>query len=240
MTRTLRVSRTSRTSRARRLLGLCALISVAGCFRLARQTPPLEGYVLGSGVRTSVATAPRDAAGLNVGLRRLDLAEYLASAAIVVRRESRVLTSPYHRWSEEPAAGIVRTLAASLRESPAIRAVDVAPWAVRTAHDYVIQMHISRLEGVAPVDSTATDGEVLLLASWEIIRPSDGALAARGVTDHRQNSWKVGDYSGLVARLDKGLAMLAVDVAACLVRLKEVPPVVEGSAPAPTLVCRAQ
>ena len=210
------------TSRARYLLtacALCALAATAGCFKLARPTPPLEEYVLGGAAQTATAAPARNSGGVTIGLRRLDLAPYLATTAIVVRRGSRVVTSGFRRWAEDPSAGIMRAVAASLGGVPAIRAVDVAPWSVNTAHDYLVQLHVDRLEGVASEDSSATEGEVRVMASWEIIRGADGVLVARGETDRREAGWKLGDYAGLVSRVDKGLTGLASDLAACVARL---------------------
>ena len=216
------VPKTRRMAKTLRLVGTCALFALAGCFTLARPTPPLEEYVLGQGPRAATASA-RNIGGVTIGLRRLDLAPYLATTAIVVRRGSRVVTSGFRRWGEEPSAGIMRAVAVSLGGAPSIVAVDVAPWPVQAQHDYLIQLHVSHLEGVAAEDVMATEGEVHVMASWEIIRSPDGTLVARGETDRRETGWKVGDYRGLVTRVDKGLTGLASDLAACLVRLAAVP-----------------
>jgi hypothetical protein len=224
-------------ARTLRLLGICALSAVAGCFTLARPTPPLEEYVLGEGQRAVAAAPARDAGGVTIGLRRLDLAPYLATTAIVVRRGSRIVTSGFRRWAEEPSAGIMRAVAVSLGAAPAILAVDVAPWPVQAQHDYLVQLHVSHLEGVAAEDSTATQGEVHVMASWEIIRSQDGTLVARGETDRREAGWKVGDYSGLVTRVDKGLTGLASDLAACLARVASPTPAPDAAARGPVVVC---
>jgi hypothetical protein len=223
-----------------RLFGICTVVSVAGCFTLARPTPPLEEYVLGGGPTTVVAAPARDTGGVTIGLRRLDLAPYLSTTAIVVRRGSRVVTSGFRRWGEEPSAGIMRAVAVSLGAAPTILAVDVAPWPVQAQHDYLVQLHVSHLEGIAADDLTATEGEVHVMASWEIIRSQDGTLVARGETDRREAGWKVGDYLGLVTRVDKGLAGLASDLAACLVRLPSKTPAPDATAGAPLVVCRAR
>jgi len=207
------------TSRARLFLTGCAMLGTVACFKLARPTPPLEEYVLGVPTTAVAASAARPAGGVTIGLRRLDLAPYLATTAIVVRRGSRVVTSGFRRWAEEPSASIMRSVATSLGSVPGIRAVDVAPWAVRTDHDYLVQLHVDRLEGVAGEDSSATVGEVHVMASWEIIRGLDGVLVARGETDRREAGWKVGDYAGLVSRVDKGLSGLANDLTVCIARL---------------------
>jgi uncharacterized lipoprotein YmbA len=220
---------------ALRLLGICALLTGAGCFSLSRPTPPLEEYVLGAGPRPAAAAPAKAAGGVTIGLRRLDLAPYLATTAIVVRRGSRIVTSGFRRWGEEPAAGIMRAVAGSLGAAPAILAVDIAPWPAQAPHDYLVQLHISHLEGVAAEDSTATQGEVHVMASWEVIRSQDGALVARGETDRREPGWRVGDYRGLVARIDKGLTGLAGDVAACIVRLGPVTPTADAVAARPVM-----
>ena len=211
-------------ARTLRLLGIGALVTVAGCFSLARPTPPLEEYLLGGGARAEAAARARDAGGVTIGLRRLDLAPYLATTAIVVRRGSRIETSGFRRWGEDPSAGIMRAVAVSLRAAPAVLAVDIAPWQVRAPHDYLVQLHITHLEGVVAENAAATEGEVHVMASWEILRAQDGTLVARGETDRREAGWKVGDYLGLVTRIDNGLTGLASDVAACLVRLGPATP----------------
>jgi uncharacterized lipoprotein YmbA len=215
---------TTPTTRTMRLIGIGALISAAGCFSLARPTPPLEEYILGGGARAEAAARARDAGGVTIGLRRLDLAPYLATTAIVVRRGSRIETSGFRRWGEEPSAGIMRAVAVSLRAAPAVLAVDIAPWQVRAPHDYLVQLHITHLEGVAAENAATTQGEVHVMASWEIIRAQDGTLVARGETDRREAGWTVGDYLGLVQRIDNGLIGLASDVAACLTRLGPMTP----------------
>lgn len=203
----------------RKFVVITALLLVAGCFKLARVTPPLERYVLGSTPFSATATAVHDSAKLTIGLRRLDLAPYLATPAMVVRRGALIETSEYRRWSEDPAAGISRAVARYLGAEPRIGAVDIAPWPVRIDHDFLVQVHVTRLEGVAPADTALKAGEVRVMATWEIIRPADGALMARGETDRRGNGWRAGDYSALVALLDEGLAGLARDLATCLARI---------------------
>ena len=231
--------KTRRMARTLRTPGICALFTVTGCFTLAYPTPPLEEYVLGEGPRAAAAAPAREVGGLTIGLRRLDLAPYLATTAIVVRHGSRIVTSGFRRWGEEPSAGIMRAVAASLGASPTILAVDVAPWPVQAQHDYLVQLHVSHLEGVAAEGLTATEGEVRVMASWEIIRSQDGTLVARGETDRRETGWKVGDYRGLVTRVDKGLTELASDLAACLVRIASTIPAPDAVAGGRLVVCAA-
>jgi uncharacterized lipoprotein YmbA len=225
------------TARLLRSFAASFLFSLSGCFTLARPTPPLEEYVLGGSPKPGVASPAREPGGATIGLRRLDLAPYLATPAIVVRRGSRIITSEFRRWGEEPSAGIMRAVVASLGAAPRILSVDVAPWPVQAQHDYLIQLHVSRLEGVAAEDSTDKEGEVRVMATWEIVRPRDGALVARGETDRREKNWKVGDYRGLVSRLEHGLSGLADDLAACVSRVDPAATAAESTTVGRPVVC---
>lgn len=196
------------------------LVALAGCFSLGRDTPPLQQYVLG-GVRTAEGAASHQGmAGLTIGVRRLDLAPYLTTPAIVVRRGAhQIVHSEFHRWGEDPDVGINRAIAGYLAAAAPVRAADVAPWPVRSRYDYLIQLHVTRFEGVAPADSAATEGEVHVLATWEIVRQQDETVLARGATDYRESGWRVGDYGGLVTLLDRGLQALSREIVTCLWRL---------------------
>jgi len=196
---------------------LCfALATLTGCFSLARPTPLLERYVLGGAA--GPGTDAGDGEGLTVGLRRLDLAPYLGTPAIVLRRGAhQIVLSDLHRWGEDPALSINHAVARYLGAEDGVGAAHVAPWPADSRHEYLVQLHVTRFEGVAAAEpSPGEEGEAHLQASWEIIRESDGVIVARGTTDHREAGWTVGDYAALVAMLDRGLVVLARDVAAGL------------------------
>lgn len=195
-----------------RLLVPLLIMALPGC-SLGRGTPPLEQYVLGAATPASVAAD--DAAGLAVGVRRLDLASYLAQPSIIVRRgANQIVISEFHRWGEDLDAGVNRVVARHLKETLLVRTADVAPWPIRTRHDYLVQIHVSRFEGEAA--SGAMEGAAQLVAEWEILEPGGGTVLARGRTDYRETGWTVGDYAGLVLLLDRGVSDLAGDVAGCI------------------------
>lgn len=220
-----------------RFLSIAALSTVAGCFSLGRDTPPLEQYVL-SGARTLESAAPRDPAGITLGMRRLDLAAYLATPSIVVRRGAHQIgTSEYHRWGEDLGHGISRALASHVEAAAQIRAVNVAPWLVRTEHDYLLQLHVSRFEGIADSDLPSATGAAQVTASWEILRPGDGAVLARGGTEYRRQGWRVGDYAALVTMLEEGLSVVARDVVSCVQQVTAAMPPAAGAGPASPLEC---
>ena len=221
-----------RKNRVSHAILIWAVLTQVGCFKLGRDTPVLQQYVLpGGGVRAEAA-APQRVGGTTIGVRRLDLATYLASPAIIVRRGARqIVTSEFHRWGEDPAQGINRALAAHLAATPSVGAVDVAPWAPRTPHDHLLQLHVTRFEGVA--DEAATTGDAQLFVTWEIITPQDNFVLARGKSDYRQRGWQVGDYGALVTLLDDLLNSLSRDIVACIARLPVSSPKASGAVAMP-------
>jgi uncharacterized protein len=242
-------ARTARR-RDRVLAGLAAVILVSailllsGCFSLSRDAPPQQHYVLGGGVSDprdtpELVLGDEEAASTLVGLRPPRMADYLANPFLVVRYGThRVEFSEFHRWGEELGRGINGTLALLLsEEAPGFRAV-AAPWPTGAMPEYLVQLQVLRFEGVVPEDAGAPgsgdrsaergesvpgSGSSHLRASWEIIRPRDGATVARGTTDVLEPGWTPGDHGGLVRRLDTALATLAGDLAEALARVASEP-----------------
>lgn len=211
-----------------RLSTLTLLIVLAGCFKLSRDTPRVQHFVLSGAKPSSIAAdtatgtptaspSTPNGAGLALGLRRIDLASYLAVPSIVMRRgANEIVVSQFHRWGEDLGDGINRAVAAQLASTAPVRSVDVAPWTARARHDFVVQLHVSRFEGVA--DSAAISGRSHMAAAWDIIRPLDGRVLMRGSTESLDGPWRVGDYGALVTALDAALAKVARDIRSCLAR----------------------
>jgi uncharacterized lipoprotein YmbA len=196
-----------------RLIGLATLVGLTGCFSLGRKEPPQQHFVLGGSLPADGAAPARDGRGLAIGVRRLQLATYLESPFIVIRRGAHEITfSEFNRWGERLDGGINQAVSRHLLAGAPFRAVDVAPWAPRAEYDYLIQLQVLRFEGLAPENAAATEGVVHVLAAWEVIRSKDGAVLARGTTDYREPGWKVDDYTALVTALDRGVGALADDL----------------------------
>ncbi len=206
-------------------------MALTGCVSLGRHEPPQRYYVLGGDTLRTVSTPSPRVADVTVGIRRLELASYLASPFMVVRRgPNRVGFSEFHRWGEPLGAGINRVVARSL-VARGFRDAAVAPWPPGARYDYLIQLDVVRFEGVAPDKPPSLAGGVHLLATWEIIRQEDGVVLARGTTDYRRPGWAVGDYAGLVALLDEGLEALSADLMARVVELRGPQAVPSGGVP---------
>jgi uncharacterized protein len=213
---------TQTRNRTIRPLLLVALLTLAGCFSLSRDVPPQQHYVLGAGGPSALAVpaAQRGEPGLDahlIGLRSPRLADYLGTPFIVVRRGlHQIEFSEYHRWGEDLGRAINRTVVGHLAGPMAHHRVEAAPWPAGASPDHLIQLHILRFEGLVPQGSPWGEGTAHLLANWEILRPLDGAVLARGTTEVTEGNWAVGDFDGLVRLLDAGLAVLAEDLVLAL------------------------
>jgi uncharacterized lipoprotein YmbA len=202
-----------------RLCLVATLVGVPGCVSLGRDSPVLEQYVLSRAGTAEVAAAPAPG-GVTLGMRRPVLAGYLAAPGIVVRSGvHQIGSSAFHRWGEELGHGISHALASHLAASAPIRAVSIAPWSVRAEHAVLLQLHVSHFEGVTDAGAGTAMGAAHVAVAWELLRPGDDAVLARGTTDSRQEDWRVGDYAALVALLEEGLRGVARDIAACVGRL---------------------
>lgn len=213
---------TSAATTAVRPILLLLLLTLSGCFSLSRSPRVQQHYVLGAGRETEGAALEdrTTAEAVVIGLRQPRLAEYLASPFMVVRRGThRVEFSEVDRWGEDLARGISRTLARRMAARLPDHRVESAPWPPGARPEYVIQLSILRFEGVAPDDSLAATGEAHLLATWEILGSSDGAILGSGTTEVWSRSWTVGDFDELVNLLDAGVDTLAEELVLRLERL---------------------
>lgn len=189
--------------------GLLALVcGSTACFRLSRTSPPIRHYVLG-GAPVTPANGR-----LTIGLRRADVASYLVGPAIMVRLgDNELVASEFHRWSEPLDEAVNRVVAVRLAALPPVRAVDIAPWSVRTQHDLLVHLHVLRFEGTTEASG---GGRIDLDATWDILRPADGRVLVRGHTQSREGTWSAGDYPALVNALDNALAQMAREISVCL------------------------
>lgn len=209
-------------SNAIRTILLSLLVGLTGCFSLSREQPSQKHYVLGGSPPAAPAAPAEDLTGLAIGLRQLQLAEYLETPLIVVRQGShQIHFSEFSRWGEDLGGGVSRAIAGYLSAGARFRGVDVVPWSPLAQHDYLIQVQLLRFEGLAS-ESGGGEGEAVLLATWQIIGPRDGGVLSRGTTDYRAPGWVVGDYDDLVTRLDSGLQELSGDLVASLEELAGV------------------
>jgi uncharacterized lipoprotein YmbA len=205
--------------RATRILTITAMVALTGCFSLSRDEPAIEHYVLSTADEQDIrpqASSP----GPTIGLRQVQLSEYLDIPFIVVRRGSnRIVYSDFHRWGEGLAGGINRAVVQRLLKGGHFGDVDGVPWAAGRKHDYLLEVRVERFEGVSPASPAETMGEVHVLIEWQVLEQTGGMTLARGTTEHRERGWRVGEYDALVAALDRGLIRLAEDISSSVERL---------------------
>jgi uncharacterized lipoprotein YmbA len=193
------------------VLTILLVVALSGCFSLSRDEPAIEHYVLSAVDRQAIRPQAPEA-GLTIGLRQVQLAEYLDIPFIVVRRgPNRITYSDFHRWGEGLSGGINRAIARHLEARAVFGGVDVAPWTAGAAHDYLVQIHVTRFEGVAP-DVEAQAGSIHMSASWNAVRMPGNVVVARGSVERHQQAWQVGDYAALIAALEQGLSELGDDI----------------------------
>ncbi len=192
--------------------GALLLFVATACFKLSRNAPPVQHYALSTPASPSSVTS-----GVTIGIRRVELASYLDVPEVVVRvGANRLLPSEFHRWGGALNETINRAIAAQLGAVRPVRAVDVAPFAPRSQHDFLVQLRVLRFEG--ELNEGAPGGVAHVQLSWDIIRPLTGAILVRGSSDTRDATWRAGDYAELVRGLDAGVAQVARDIGACLLR----------------------
>ena len=205
-----------------RLAVLGMVLLVAGCVRLLEpRQSNIQYYVLGSAGILEMENPPRDTTGLALGLRRVRMADYLDAPALVTRRGPHTIRfAEFHRWGEDLAQAINRTLAARLLTMDGVGTVDVVPFANHDAHDYLIQLRVLRFEGEGPPLPAPDEGPpeelpvgtVQMTIAWDVLDPDTEAVVARGVTRHQEDEWTVNDYGDLVAKLDASITVLAEDL----------------------------
>jgi uncharacterized protein len=205
--------------RVTRILTITTMVMLTGCFSLSRDEPAIEHYVLSTADQQDIrprASSP----GPSIGLRQVQLAEYLDIPFIVVRRgPNRIAYSDFHRWGEGLAGGINRAVVQRLLKGGHFGDVDGVPWAAGKKHDYLLEIRVERFEGVSPASPTEPMGEVHVLIEWQVLQETGGMTMATGTTEHREPGWRVGEYDALVAALERGLIRLAEDVSSSIERL---------------------
>jgi len=156
-----------------------------------------------------------------IGIRKVRLANYLRTPTITTRFGAHeVRFAEFHRWGEDLGEAIGRTVAQSLAHQSGIRRVDRVPWPDGTSHHVIVEMRVLRFEGEAPPlppdpdEELTGPGSARVVVAWELVEPGTEDVLVSGRTDHQEAEWTVGDFAGLVQRLDASLDVVARDLAA--------------------------
>ncbi len=213
-----------------------ALLSLPGCFSVPipqAEADPARFYVLSTTPPTaapgaSVTAAGEEASAPAVHLQAVDVASYLRSRPMIVRRgTNEIQFREFARWGESLDLGIARVLREQLLARGA--ASDVLVGGIRapgTVYDYTLSVRVLACEGGA-------DGSVLFHAVWELAslaakapRAADAAGAANAVANvptvirrgYRPMDlrWDGTTEASLAAQLSAAVAGLAGEIAGAL------------------------
>jgi uncharacterized lipoprotein YmbA len=186
----------------RLLLPLVSMALLAGCSLLPAPRPDPTRHFLLEGATPAAAPAP---GAPRVGLRRVEVPAYLRGRAMVVRaggNETRAL--PEARWAEPFESGLARVLRDRLAAGVAVHAY---PFPAMVERDYDVSVVVTAAEG--------GDDGVRFAATFEVVRPADGAVVARRAFVAPVSAWE-GDPARLAAQLSVAAAALATEVLGAL------------------------
>lgn len=190
------------------VLGL-GLLLLAGCDIIpAPQADPTRYYVL-----SDAGPAPSEAAvtsGLRIGLRSVELAGYLKSPDLIVRRGPNELSlQDYARWAEPLDAGIGRLVRDQLRTDPSVARVYLQPFPLDADRDFDVSISVARCEGGA--------GAAHFAATVEISTAGDSPhLVARRTFAAPDAAWDGRDFGQLAGLLSADVQALGKDIIAAL------------------------
>ncbi|MDP3073091.1 MAG: ABC-type transport auxiliary lipoprotein family protein [Opitutaceae bacterium] len=192
---------------SRLALAAAGLLAAAGCSIVPEaKTDPMRFYVLATAAAgaTPVASAPA------VQLREVELASYLRSRPMVVRRGANELEfRDFARWGEPLEAGIARVLREELLARGAASAVLTAgSRREATKIDATLTVRVLACEGEA-------GGAVAFRAVWELApaAPESKVPAARGDFHAPDLRWDGKSEAALAAQLSQAVSALAAQIA---------------------------
>lgn len=196
--------------------GMLAAAFLAGCNLLPKPQPdPTRHFVL-SGPSAEATNEAMAQGRLVVGLRTVQVAPYLDTKSMIVRRgENEILYRDYARWAEPLDTAINRMLVGRLYASGRVARVFPQPYPFDVERDVDVAVTVLRCEGRLRKDGTAVAD---LLCAVEIVRVGDREGGGAEVL-HREAfvapevAWVEGDYAGLAAALGEQVARLAERIA---------------------------
>lgn len=196
------------------LLFIFVALIVQGCVNLKPRENETRFYVLGG---QQLQTPVSSTQGAAIGLRRLQLASYLDTPHLVVRKganEVEFLDS--HRWGEDLSPAINRVLAGLMTANAAVKQVDVVPWSTGARHDYVVEISVTKFEGTRLANAGPAGMHAHLEAYWKVLDATTNVVLKQGVSVHTTEGPVLLGYPNLVTGLEKTLGGLSADLVAAI------------------------
>ncbi len=196
------------------LVLLLAVLMMQGCVNLKPRENETRFYVLGG---QQLQAPVSDSEGAVVGLRRLQLATYLDSPHLVVRRgANEVEFLDAHRWGEDLSPAINRVLAGLMTAEADVKQVDVVPWSTGAQHDYVVEISVTKFEGTRLAQPGSAGMHAHLEAYWKVLDPDTNSVLKQGVTVQTTEGPVLLNYPNLVTGLESTLTGLSQDLVAAI------------------------
>ena len=195
----------------RRRLPVACVLWLAGCNVLpAPSADSTRFYVLTGPAAVAGVSGP--AGRLRIGLKNVQIADYLKAPTPAVRRGANELTFPdANRWAEPLDAGIGRVLRATLENAPTVAVVYTRPFPFEADRDYDIAVTVTRCEGTtagshpgarfAAIVEISTAGATSHLVAHRVFAPEAAA-------------WDGRDYGRLVGLLSEQIGALGQEIVA--------------------------
>jgi uncharacterized lipoprotein YmbA len=194
-------------------LGAAALL-LAGCSLWPKPKPdPTQFYVL---TATGSPAAPA-ARGPAIHLRTVELASYLKTRLMIVRRgDNQIEYRDFARWGEPLELGIARVVREELLARGAASVVRASPLrAVGVDYDATLVVRVLACEGGA-------GGEVFFRAAWELVTTGAPArVVARGDFQAADLRWDGKTEGELAQQLSRAVAGLGGDIAAGMAKARQ-------------------
>jgi uncharacterized protein len=190
------------------VVGLVGLFVAAGCsFVPDPKADPTRFYVLSASA--APAAGPRGQAP-TVQLRPIELASYLRSRALIVRRgEHEIQFREFAHWGEPLDLAIGRVLREELLARGAAAVVSGPASRSGAGLDRALNVRVLACEGGA-------DGAVIFRAVWELATTGDQETRARGDFRASDLRWDGKNEAMLAAGLSQAVAGLAAEIAPAL------------------------
>lgn len=187
-------------------------IGLAGCKVLPEaQSDPTRSFILAT--KTGDAAVPAAAGAPIVNLRSLELADYLRSRALIVRRgENEIEFREFTQWGEGLDLGIARVLREELLARGSAAAIQLPGSRTGSGSGAGVDLRIRVLACEGGVD-----GAIVFRAAWELTR-GPGRPASRGNYRAENVRWQQTNEASLAAGISEAVAGLAAEIANALAK----------------------
>ena len=184
------------------LLTLCAVLPLSACVNTRPVRDPARFYVIAPSVGAveSIAGTP------SIGLRGMDLPDYLSQRKIALRRrDAEIVYRTYDLWGESLRDSATRTLAGRIGARIGRDHVDIFPWTQGVSHEVELRVQFDHFEG--------TESGHVHVSGRYILTPVGATQdGSRVVPFDYQGKWDKSDYATLARALGDGLDRLAAEI----------------------------